>query len=73
MTAQPRDLLALEVPCDRDAPAVVRKALAAIDGGLPVEDGILVASELVTNAVVHSGCTADHDLKIRATVQQDPW
>jgi anti-sigma regulatory factor (Ser/Thr protein kinase) len=71
MTARPRDLLALEVPCDHDAPAVVRKALAAIDGGLPVEDGILVASELVSNAVMHSGCTADHDLTIRATVQQD--
>jgi anti-sigma regulatory factor (Ser/Thr protein kinase) len=68
---EPWELLVLDVPCDRNAPAVVRKALAEIDGGWPVEEGILVASELVANAVLHSGCTTDHNLKVRATVQHE--
>lgn len=32
---------------------------------------MLVASELVTNAVLHSGCASDHRLKVRATLQRD--
>ena len=29
-----------------------------------MEDGLLVASELVSNAVQHSGCTGVHDLRV---------
>jgi anti-sigma regulatory factor (Ser/Thr protein kinase) len=71
MSDRPLDLLVMEVPCDRKAPAVVRSALAQIDCGWSVDDGILVATELVNNAVLHSGCMSDHRLKVRATVQQD--
>ncbi|HEX3802585.1 MAG TPA: ATP-binding protein [Solirubrobacteraceae bacterium] len=57
--------LRLEVPCDVDAPGTVRKTLAAAhDGGWALEDGLLVASELVTNAVRHSGCMGEHILKV---------
>jgi anti-sigma regulatory factor (Ser/Thr protein kinase) len=59
------DLLWLEVPCDRHAPKIVRDALvAAYDGGWSLDDGLLVASELVTNAVQHSGCVVAHKLSV---------
>lgn len=60
-----RDVVSLEVPCDPHAPKVVREALAAAyDGSWSLDDGLLVASELVTNAVQHSGCTVAHDLRV---------
>jgi anti-sigma regulatory factor (Ser/Thr protein kinase) len=34
-------------------------------------DVMLVASELVNNAIVHSGGTADHDLQVRASRRAD--
>jgi anti-sigma regulatory factor (Ser/Thr protein kinase) len=50
-------------PCDVDALRVVRKTLAAVyDGGWVLDDGLLVGSELVTNAVRHSGCDGEHRL-----------
>ena len=52
----------LHIRCDRHAPAVVRSSLQEFDGiGWPMGDVMLVASELVTNAVRHSGARA-HDL-----------
>ncbi|HEY3772595.1 MAG TPA: ATP-binding protein [Solirubrobacteraceae bacterium] len=60
-----RDVLSLEVSCDPHAPRVVRDALAAAyDGGWSLDDGLLVASELVTNAVRRSGCMVDHRLRV---------
>jgi anti-sigma regulatory factor (Ser/Thr protein kinase) len=51
------DLLSFDVPCAVQAPRMVRQALAAVhDGGWSFDDGLLVASELVTNAIQHSGC-----------------
>lgn len=59
------DVFSLEVPCDVHAPRVVRKTLAAVhDGGWVLEDAQLVASELVTNAVRHSGCEGEHRLSV---------
>jgi anti-sigma regulatory factor (Ser/Thr protein kinase) len=59
------DLISLAVPCDLHAPAVVRAALTKIhDGGWSLDDGQLVASELVGNAVRHSGCAPDHHLQV---------
>jgi hypothetical protein len=52
-----RDLLSLDVACDARAPAIVRTALSGThDAGWPLDDALLVSSELVTNAVRHSGC-----------------
>jgi anti-sigma regulatory factor (Ser/Thr protein kinase) len=60
-----RDVLSLEVSCDPHAPKAVRDALAAaFDGGWSLDDGLLVASELVTNAMRHSGCVAAHNLRV---------
>lgn len=64
------DLLCLDVPCNENAPAVVRGALAELEPGQwSPADGLLVASELVTNAVMHSGCAADHTLNVRASLR----
>lgn len=58
-------LLHLDLPCDVDAPRTVRHSLAALhDGEWPLDDGLLVASELVTNAVLHSGCGGEHKLHV---------
>jgi anti-sigma regulatory factor (Ser/Thr protein kinase) len=62
------DLLSLEVPCDVNAPVIVRNALAEVhDGGWSLDDGRLVASELVSNAVRHSGCEDEHRLQIEVS------
>jgi anti-sigma regulatory factor (Ser/Thr protein kinase) len=59
------ELLSLEVRCDVRAPVIVRDALAEVhDGGWSLDDGRLVASELVANAVRHSGCAEQHRLRI---------
>lgn len=55
----------LKVPCDATAPRRVRRALGAVEDLAPVRDeALLVASELVTNAVLHSGCRADDWLDV---------
>jgi two-component sensor histidine kinase len=50
-------LLRLELKCDAQAPRVVRASLACLPEVERVcQDLMLVSSELVTNAVRHSGC-----------------
>jgi anti-sigma regulatory factor (Ser/Thr protein kinase) len=52
--------LRLDLPCDQMAPSAVRQALAEGEhDGWVMGDVMLVASELVTNAVIHSGCSPD--------------
>ncbi len=63
------EVLRLEVPCDRDAPGTVRQALLDLDSlGWVLGDVMLVASELVTNAVLHSGCVDHQVLTVRGCV-----
>jgi anti-sigma regulatory factor (Ser/Thr protein kinase) len=53
--------------CDRSAPARAREALRQIDGIDPVcEDALLVTSELVSNAVLHSGCDPQEEIELVA-------
>jgi anti-sigma regulatory factor (Ser/Thr protein kinase) len=60
-----RDLLSIELACDRSAPAIVRTELSEVsDQTWPLDDVLLVASELVTNAVRHSGCHDTHTLEV---------
>src|SRR5450755_3250491 len=68
MASRSDDLLSLELPCDEYAPVIARDALAEVhDGGWSLDDGRLVASELVGNAVRHSGCQVEHRLRIRVS------
>mgnify|MGYP003701500097 CR=1 FL=1 len=64
MTCSPGDLLSLDLPCNEHAAVTVRDSLAEVhDGGWSLDDGRLIASELVGNAVRHSGCELDHRLQ----------
>jgi anti-sigma regulatory factor (Ser/Thr protein kinase) len=72
METLPEPILSLNLPCDPDAPGIVRAALAEMDRIREVViDVMLVASELVTNAVVHSGCRHEQELAVRAYVDGD--
>lgn len=55
------------MPCDSAAPAAVRKALQELaDLGPALGDVMMIASELVSNAVLHSGGRPTHDLHVSA-------
>jgi serine/threonine-protein kinase RsbW len=59
-------VLDLDLCCDRRAPAVVREAIARLtDGGWVLGDAMLVATELVTNAVLHSGAAETDTVAVR--------
>lgn len=67
--ASGRELLALEVGCGPEAPAIARAALRQIkELGAAHDDAILIASELVTNAVVHSGGSPADTIQVRAVL-----
>lgn len=62
--------LELGLPCDDRAASAVRQALR--DGAQrswAMEDAVLVASELVTHVVRHSGCGEHHQIKVSLTVR----
>ena len=60
-------ILHLALRCDRYAPGAVRRALEGVSEIAPVLDDVkLVATELVNNAVLHSGCSADDVLRVNA-------
>jgi anti-sigma regulatory factor (Ser/Thr protein kinase) len=67
MTTRSSELLRRVLPCDATAPHLVREALAALDALQPLPtDALLIASELVTNAVLHSGCDASDEVEVVA-------
>src|SRR5437763_17223671 len=60
-----RDVARITAQCDRSAPGAARAALAELpDIGPVLGDAMLVASELVTNAVQHSLCTEEELLTV---------
>ncbi len=62
----------LEVPCGPEAPGRARDELRSLESlGWIVGDAMLVASELVTNAVLHSGAGPDDRLVMEARVERD--
>jgi serine/threonine-protein kinase RsbW len=57
----------LSLPCDSRAPAVVRRELDKLETIDSVRGNAnLVATEMVSNAVRHSGGTPDHQIEIQA-------
>ncbi len=59
-------LLGVDVACDVAAPGLVRDALSRVSGiGWVLGDAMLVASELVTNAVRHSGGRENEMIEVR--------
>jgi anti-sigma regulatory factor (Ser/Thr protein kinase) len=69
--ASGRELLVLEVGCGREAPAIARAALRQIkELGAAHDDALLIASELVTNAVAHSGGSPADTIQVRAVLME---
>jgi anti-sigma regulatory factor (Ser/Thr protein kinase) len=65
MRGPPGELLRLLMRCNSSAPRLARDALrtvASID--LVRSDAILVASELVSNAVMHAGCEPGEEVEL---------
>jgi anti-sigma regulatory factor (Ser/Thr protein kinase) len=61
-------LMALTLPCAPSASAAVREELSELDDlGWILGDVMLVASELVNNAIMHSGGLPHHDLEVSAS------
>ena len=59
------EMLQLELPCTRAAASTVREAMARMEAlGWVLGDAMLVATELVNNAVTHSGCEDEHVVQI---------
>jgi anti-sigma regulatory factor (Ser/Thr protein kinase) len=66
------ELFSMDLPCDPRAPRAVRDALdRSEDIGCVLGDATLVATELVTNAVRHSGCSARQTLEVRVDVRPE--
>jgi anti-sigma regulatory factor (Ser/Thr protein kinase) len=66
------DLLDMCVPCDELAPGAVREKLRDLrDLRGALDDAMLVASELVTNAVRHSLCAQDEFVAVR--ISRNGW
>lgn len=64
--------LDLGLPCDDRAPNAVRQALSdGADQSWVMGDVILVASELVTNAVRHSGCEEHHQIQVSVKLRNE--
>jgi serine/threonine-protein kinase RsbW len=58
-------LLHLELRCDVGAPSRVRRALGRLDQlGWRLGDAMLVATELVTNALRHSACREQDSIEV---------
>lgn len=60
----------LAVSCDRDAPAAARGLIRELAGtGSQLDDAVLIASELVSNAVLHSGAREDDQLTVNIALR----
>lgn len=61
------ELLRVRLPCEPNAAQRAREALAGVeDVGSIRDEALLVVSELATNAVLHSGCSAEDEFELRA-------
>ena len=67
MTAEPAAGFVFELTAGPMAAPVARRALAAVNGALPSsvrDDVLLLATELVTNAVRHSSAGPDESVRV---------
>ena len=72
MSEQIDELVRLKVACNARAPAVVRHVVSQErELGFATPDVVLIVSELVTNAVLHSGCSVDQAIEVRVSVSSE--
>jgi anti-sigma regulatory factor (Ser/Thr protein kinase) len=63
------EILRLRLRCDISAPRLARRALERLSEIRPVrDDALLVASELTSNAVLHSGAAPNGQIEVCATL-----
>jgi anti-sigma regulatory factor (Ser/Thr protein kinase) len=56
--------------CDRSAPRLAREAVLSLDAIETVrDDALLLASELVSNAVLHAGCDSGDTIEMIAELE----
>ena len=66
------EVFRLAVVCDAGAPSLVRDGLEGIEEiELLRPEAKLVASELVSNAVRHSGCETNHEIDVRVRLSNE--
>jgi anti-sigma regulatory factor (Ser/Thr protein kinase) len=63
--------LRLRLAPDIHAPATARRALRELPLGERENDVLLLASELVTNAVLHAGLSPDQPIELEAACDRD--
>jgi hypothetical protein len=72
MSGDRTELLRMDVRCDPAAPAAVRGAMSSLRGlGWALGDAMIVASELVTKTVRHTGCPHDHWITVAVSRTPD--
>jgi anti-sigma regulatory factor (Ser/Thr protein kinase) len=72
MSTQSSELLRRRLPCDPTAPRLARHALHPLAVLEPVrDDALLITSELVSNAVRHSGCSPDDEVEVVAELTSE--
>ena len=72
MSMRSAEILRLRLPCDASAPRLARRAVEGLDAITWVrEEALLVASELATNAVMHSGSEPTEEIELRAELVPD--
>ena len=65
------DVLDLGLSCDVAAPSLARRAFSKLEGlGWKLGDAMLIATELVTNALRHSACSETDSIQVQ--VHQTP-
>lgn len=67
MSSRHSQLLRIVLPCDQFAPRLARRAVGALAAIEPVRDDVLVVTtELVSNAVLSTGCDAGDQIEVVA-------
>jgi anti-sigma regulatory factor (Ser/Thr protein kinase) len=69
MPVHRRDRVRIDLAPDPSAPAAARRAVSELPLGAAAADILLVVSELVTNAVMHS--RSDEPIELDATCESD--
>jgi anti-sigma regulatory factor (Ser/Thr protein kinase) len=72
MSTQSSELLRRRLPCDPTAPRLARHALHPLAVLEPVrDDALLITTELVSNAIRHSGCSSADEVEVVAELTSE--
>jgi anti-sigma regulatory factor (Ser/Thr protein kinase) len=64
-------IVGVSLRCDRRAPRLARRAVeSALEAAPVLDDARLVTTELVNNAMLHSGCAADDIIRVMVQLER---